>query len=361
MKKFVVILFLIAFLALPSYADDSQNEVDKLFDAEQYVPNEIEILIKNNGINDTENISFSNALSMLGTYLTDALTSISPVISEMLAVIAMSAVFKRINDNISVLSITDVITKAVVGVSAFKLLSFLLQETNQTLEFAGTVLKAWLPSFSSVILLGGGSASSASSAAAFGAVISVLHFVMTDVVGSVVTILGILAIFEKISVFMNELNMVKRIKKHLFTLISFVTTLMLGSLTFQSLLGARADSLAVRTVKFASASFVPIVGNAVGEAMRTVSKGISYVKATLGITSAISLFCAFAPCIITLFGAKLVLTFASFFTSACSSPGDSALIDSVCDIIDILLAIIICVTVLSFLLVVIFVFVTFGV
>ncbi len=51
---------------------------------------------------------------------------------------------------------------------------------------------------------------------------------------------------------------------------------------FQNTLAGAADSLTARAVKFAAASFIPIVGGAVSEAVRTVSGSISYLRTTVG-------------------------------------------------------------------------------
>ena len=53
-------------------------------------------------------------------------------------------------------------------------------------------------------------------------------------------------------------------------------------IAFQNTLSGAADSLAARAVKFAASSFIPIVGGAVSEAVRTVSGSISYLRTTFG-------------------------------------------------------------------------------
>ena len=53
-------------------------------------------------------------------------------------------------------------------------------------------------------------------------------------------------------------------------ILGFCMTLFTGLLTVHSLVTASADSAASRAVKFAVSSFVPVVGGALGEALRTV-------------------------------------------------------------------------------------------
>ncbi|MBQ7821942.1 MAG: hypothetical protein IJ391_06655, partial [Clostridia bacterium] len=53
-------------------------------------------------------------------------------------------------------------------------------------------------------------------------------------------------------------------------------------MTFQHTLASAADTLGARAVRFAASSFIPIVGSAVSEAVRTVSGSISYIRSAAG-------------------------------------------------------------------------------
>ncbi len=54
-------------------------------------------------------------------------------------------------------------------------------------------------------------------------------------------------------------------------------------LSLRSTLSSAADSVALRSVKFAVGSFVPMVGGALGDAVGYVAGGFSYIKSTCGI------------------------------------------------------------------------------
>ncbi|MBQ3866678.1 MAG: hypothetical protein II776_07220 [Clostridia bacterium] len=76
-------------------------------------------------------------------------------------------------------------------------------------------------------------------------------------------------------------------------LVSFITrtvkrcvvllfTLLTAVLTLQHALAAAADSVAMRGVRFAAGSFIPVVGSLVGEAGKTLSAGIDLVRKECG-------------------------------------------------------------------------------
>ena len=65
-------------------------------------------------------------------------------------------------------------------------------------------------------------------------------------------------------------------------LLSISSTLFVGLLSLQSLVGAAADTLGGRAIKFSLTSFVPVVGGALSEAFNTVKGCLGLLKSTLG-------------------------------------------------------------------------------
>lgn len=77
----------------------------------------------------------------------------------------------------------------------------------------------------------------------------------------------------------------------------------------QTVLSAGADSVAARTVKFAVGSAVPIIGGVVGDAVRTLTASVGYLKDTIGIFGILLLILLALPplCGILLHRAVLIL------------------------------------------------------
>ncbi len=65
-------------------------------------------------------------------------------------------------------------------------------------------------------------------------------------------------------------------------LLGITTTIFVGLLSIQGIVGAAADTLGGRAIRFSLASFVPVVGGALGEAFNTVKGCLSLLKSTLG-------------------------------------------------------------------------------
>lgn len=66
-------------------------------------------------------------------------------------------------------------------------------------------------------------------------------------------------------------------------LLGIVTTLFVGLLSLQGIVGAAADTLGSKAVRLSLSSFVPVVGGALSEAFGTVQGCLKLLKSTLGV------------------------------------------------------------------------------
>lgn len=64
--------------------------------------------------------------------------------------------------------------------------------------------------------------------------------------------------------------------------LGLTTTVFVGLLSMQGIVGAAADNMTSRAVKFSLGAFVPVVGSALGEALNSVRGCLTLLKSTLG-------------------------------------------------------------------------------
>lgn len=95
-------------------------------------------------------------------------------------------------------------------------------------------------------------------------------------------------------------TLIASLKKGYTTALSFLMMLLLAMLGTQTTLGARADSLAMRSVRFAASNLIPVVGGSVGELLRTVTAGVGYLRGTVGLCGILLLLLAFLPTLLEL-------------------------------------------------------------
>lgn len=89
------------------------------------------------------------------------------------------------------------------------------------------------------------------------------------------------------------------IRKTVTTVLACVSGLFTGFLALKSVLASSADALVVKGVKTA-ASFIPVVGNSLGEAYTSVAASLSLLKSTVGIYAIVALIVTAVPVVINL-------------------------------------------------------------
>lgn len=101
-------------------------------------------------------------------------------------------------------------------------------------------------------------------------------------------------------------SLLSTVKKQYATFLTFLMTLLLAMIGAQSTLGARADTLAMRSAKFATGNLIPVVGGSVGELLRTVSAGVGYLRGTVGICGVLLLILMLLPTLVQLLLYRLI-------------------------------------------------------
>jgi len=102
--------------------------------------------------------------------------------------------------------------------------------------------------------------------------------------------------------------------KNLFTKgVGLLTALFGGTLALESYIAKAADSLTMRSAKYAMGSLIPIVGNTVSSALSTLSGGLSYLGGVIGVGSVLAILSICLSPLIVLVMYKLCLFFVSSF------------------------------------------------
>ncbi len=115
------------------------------------------------------------------------------------------------------------------------------------------------------------------------------------------------------------------VRRAFFVIIGALTALMSAVLALQSVIASHTDTAAVRTVRYAASSMIPIVGGTVSTALSTLAGGISYARGIVGggaIAAIVSI--ALVP-FVTLLMYKLCFSVAIMLTGMCSDGADRIL------------------------------------
>ena len=135
----------------------------------------------------------------------------------------------------------------------------------------------------------------------------------------------------------------RTVKRAFVTGLSFLMSVFVFILGFQTSLAKSSDTLAMRTAKFAFSGFIPGVGSLVGESARTVASAVGYVRSASGTLCAAAVVVLCCAPIASVAAFKLALWGGSVFASLCSCPKMSSFLDELNELLGLLLGAAVCV------------------
>lgn len=238
-------------------------------------------------------------LSLVGMRLGDALT----VLASICGLLILSAIFRAFRSSIG----SEGVGRAFAFCSTLVITLALLRESYRSLggvvDYLSTlshITLAAIPLLGALYAMGG----NVSAAVASSGGLAVYMTVLEELVGkSVIPFCGIcmaLALIGALDPALRTGMLSSTLKKNYTTALSFLMMLLLAMLASQTTLGAKGDSLTMRSVKFAAGNLIPVVGGSVSELLRTVSAGVGYLRGTVGICGTLLLALTLLPTLVEL-------------------------------------------------------------
>ncbi len=267
-------------------------------------------------------------LSAVGVLLPDSLRLLASIIGLLL----LSSIFSALRTSIK----SDSIGKTFSFASSLAILSCILvsgyaciESVTDYLGRLNTFALGAIPLLGILYSMGGNVTAAAASSAGLTVYISIME---TIVGRSIVPFCGTCLAFGWVSASglgPGIRSLLATFKKHYATLLAFLMTLLLAMLATQSALASSADTLAMRSVRFATGNLIPIVGGSVSELLRTVSAGVKYLRTTLGISAILLLLFLLLPTLIRLFLYRSVWQISACFAELLGCDREKILLDEI--------------------------------
>lgn len=125
-------------------------------------------------------------------------------------------------------------------------------------------------------------------------------------------------------------------------LMGLAMTLFTSLITMHSIVASAVDSTGSKTAKFIVSSFVPVVGNALGEALNTVNGCIKALKSGVGAFGLLAGLLIFLPVLAECLLWMLSLTVCSGISQVFELKEITSLLKSSCDVVSTMMAILLC-------------------
>lgn len=142
-------------------------------------------------------------------------------------------------------------------------------------------------------------------------------------------------------------TLLSTVKKNYTTALAFFMMLLLAMLASQSTLGARSDTLLMRSAKFAAGNLIPVVGGSVSELLKTVSASVGFLRGTVGICGVLLLLLTLLPTLVELLLVRLTWQLSASLADLLGCDAEKRLLDEFASLLGYLLtAVCICSSVL---------------
>lgn len=279
---------------------------DELYGA---VPDEVRETLDDSGITPTggaENVSMTDIIGYIAGLVTENLEKPLRMFVSVLAVVLLSALLAGIS-NAAGNTVYPLVTSASSAVIISLYLSDIIGTAQTAFTAASDFMLAYIPVIAGVTAVGGHQATAALFSSVTLTAIQILARLTSAVIIPLTScIIGITAAGSA-DPSLNLDRLSEGIKKFVVWGLGLIMTLFLGILSVQSIITASADNAAMKTLKFAVSSAVPIVGGAVSEAMSTVSGSIALLKTGIGGFGIAAGACLLAPQVIAVLCCKFSL------------------------------------------------------
>ncbi len=319
--RILVILLSVLMFALPISAEEMPEEYRDFADA---IPDDVAQMLPDGffsadlgEISDAvgEVISPRYLIGKVFELLGGGLSGAFPMFVLLVGLSALSALLNTLSDGLAPSSLKAAVAYGSSICTATAAVSLQLTRIAAISGFFSRIcalMNALLPIMGVLYLSGGNTAGAALASSTLLFQINLIELGATALVVPAICACMALTLADTVRVGESSLagisGMIKRTVTFIFGLCS---TLLMASLSAQSILSAAGDSAGARAVKFVAGNMIPVVGSTVGETLRTLAASVKLLRSTVGIAGIAALALMILPTLIELFLTRFVLNTAA--------------------------------------------------
>ena len=253
-------------------------------------------------MNGEKGIFFPEKLyNILTDAFTKGISSVSKGFSVTIALIVIASLFKTtksISDNSALNNTYDYFTILLISAAAYSQSSSVFETSKKALDGLTSYFAALMPIMTTLQLSGGNTAAATSSASTLILFTSAVEIISDKVLLSLLGISFALAIISALPSSVNLRSVSSLIKNTVSVLLAFLFSMFGFVMVFQTAVAAAADNAAIRSLKFASGVFIPVIGSMLGENIKSVITAVGTVRASIGAIGVVSVFSIILPPIV---------------------------------------------------------------
>ena len=277
--------------------------------------------------------SGENVINMLiGLFFEQAKTSL-PMLSMLLGLVIISAVVSTLSSSFgggmggAISLCTRLCTYTLISGTAISS----LEAVSTYFSSLFSAVAAFLPLSATLYAMGGNLTLAATSVSGISLMLTVCQLVCAYTVLPVFCIclsLSLISSFDGAVSFAGA-KIIGSIKKWYNIALGLVMTLLTASLAAQTVLATRADGVAMKGIKYAAGTLIPISGGAVSSTLGTLVSSVSLIRGSVGVVGIIALVLLLMPTLLSLMLTRFSYSVAEVCAGLLSATGEQKLLSEI--------------------------------
>ena len=202
------------------------------------------------------------------------------------------------------------------------------------------LMEGMIPITASVWAMGGNLSTAAVGSSSFYVALGICNRLFAKSIIPIAAVMSVLALCDAMSDEMKTGRMLAALKKIYFFFLTLVMSVLLSAMSAQTAIASAADSATARTARLVSGSVIPILGGGVGETLRTVAGGVTYLKNVLGIGGILMIFFLLLPVGLSVLLTRAVFLFTGGLADILGCSGEARLLENLGEVYGCILSVI---------------------
>lgn len=285
-------------------------------DASEYLPDEI----KNADLSDIP--SFLNGLNggffakLLSKLFGRSLKDMMSDLGEIIAIIALASVAGCLG---KASTHFEWVASMCMTVKVYSLVYGLFRITVDLINTVCTFVTSFGTIMSALYLSGGNSLASAAHIGWIASISLIGGGIVSSIIVPTFEISMSVLLVSSICRSVNIQSVAAFMQRFTTGLLVFIMTAISIFMSFQTSISAASDSMSVRTVKFAAAQAIPVIGGMLGDSIKVLSSSVSLIRSVTGTLAAVVIIVMSLSPLILLFVSKSLLSLGSGVASMLGS------------------------------------------
>ena len=361
---FSIVIFFLIFPNVKSTAFEQQDSYknilnDQLKDLdvnklENSLPNDVrkdlnEIGVNLNNPKEFNNFNITNIFKFIFKKTMEIVNTPLKIFVSCFALMILSALFNNFKTTACVTNLNNatsiLIALCTCAILINPIINVIYNISNTIKNFSNFML-CFIPVFASAIAMSKGVVTSLAYNSTIFLVAQVISTITSDFLLPFTSSFLSLSISGSINESFNISGITNGAKKIIVFTLSLLVTIFVGIFTIQSTISSNVDTMSMKTAKFLSSSFIPIIGSSLGDAFASIVGGLNIIKSAVGGFGIIVCLITLLPPVLTVGFFIIFTSFASEMATALEIKTMPKALNAIKDCLTILLAFLICYVIL---------------